>query len=87
MSLLSRLQNELRFISEVLVVTRSWGSSVSIVSNYIQTGRLGFDPWQGQRIFLLASASRSGTHLAFYPVGAGGPFPGVKRGRGVTLTI
>jgi hypothetical protein len=28
----------------------------------------------------------SGAHPASYPMGTGGPFPGVKRGRGVTLT-
>jgi hypothetical protein len=28
----------------------------------------------------------SGAHPASYPVGTGGPYPGVKRGRGVTLT-
>jgi hypothetical protein len=28
----------------------------------------------------------SGAHPASYPVGTGGSFPGVKRGRGVTLT-
>jgi hypothetical protein len=35
------------------------------------------------------SSSQTGSeaHLASCPVGTGGPFPGVKRGRGVTLTI
>jgi hypothetical protein len=28
----------------------------------------------------------SGAHPASYPMGTGGSFPGVKRGRGVTLT-
>jgi hypothetical protein len=28
----------------------------------------------------------SGAHPASYPMGTGGPFPGVKRGRGVMLT-
>jgi hypothetical protein len=28
----------------------------------------------------------SEAHPASYPVGTGGPFPGVKRGRGVSLT-
>jgi hypothetical protein len=27
-----------------------------------------------------------GAHSASYPMGTGGPFPGVKSGRGVTLT-
>jgi hypothetical protein len=28
----------------------------------------------------------SEAHPAFYPIGTGDPFPGAKRGRGVTLT-
>jgi hypothetical protein len=39
-----------------------------------RAGRSGFDPQQGQRIFLLASAS----HPASYSMGTGGPFPGGK---------
>jgi hypothetical protein len=39
---------------------RSRGSSVSIVSDYgLDTGRSGFDPWQGQKIFPPSSVSRS----------------------------
>jgi hypothetical protein len=38
-------------------------------------------------MFLVASVQTgSGAHPASCPVGTGGPFPGVKRGRGVTLT-
>jgi hypothetical protein len=40
------------------------------------TGRSGFDPWQGQRIFPLACVQTgSGAHPASYPMGTGGPFP------------
>jgi hypothetical protein len=39
------------------VIECHWGSVVSIVS-WLQTGRLGFDPWQKQRISSLASVSR-----------------------------
>jgi hypothetical protein len=40
-------------------------------------------------IFLLASCveTSSEAHPASYPTGTGGSFPGVKRNRGVTLTI
>jgi hypothetical protein len=44
------------------------------------TGRSGFDPRQGQRIFPLASVSRPALGPTQPPV------PGVKRGRGVMLT-
>jgi hypothetical protein len=52
------------------------------------TGRSRFDFRQGQRIIPLASCVQtgSGTHPASCTMGTGGPFPGVKRGRGVTLT-
>jgi hypothetical protein len=33
----------------------------------------------------LCFQTSSDAHLASYPMGTGGPFPGVKRGRGVTL--
>jgi hypothetical protein len=36
--------------------------------------------------FSLCVPTGSGAHPAFCLVGTGGPFPGVKRGRGVTLT-
>jgi hypothetical protein len=35
---------------------------------------------------LLCVQTSSEAHPTFYPMGTGGPFPGVKRGRGVTLT-
>jgi hypothetical protein len=40
------------------------------------TGRSGFDPWQGQRIFPLACVQTgSGAHPASCTMGTGGPFP------------
>jgi hypothetical protein len=57
-------------------------------SVWLRAGRSGFDPRQGQRIFLLAPASRSDLGPTQPPVQwvAGVFSPGVKRGRGVTLT-
>jgi hypothetical protein len=57
----------------------NWGSSVSVVPVYRLDDR-GSIPGR-ERIFPVASVSRPA-----HPVGTGGPFPGVKRGRGVTLT-
>jgi hypothetical protein len=50
------------------------------VSDYGLDDRGSIDPRQGQRIFLLAAASRPapGPHPSSYSVGTGGPFPGVK---------
>jgi hypothetical protein len=43
------------------------------------TGRSGFDPRRGQRIFPLTSVQTgSGAHPASCTMGAGGPFPGAK---------
>jgi hypothetical protein len=52
------------------------------------TGRSGFDPWQGQRIFPVASVSRPALGPTHPPVQwvPGVLSPGVKRGRGVMLT-
>jgi hypothetical protein len=54
-----------------------------------RAGRPGFDPRQGQRIFLLVSASRPALGLTQLPVQwvPGAFSPGVKRGRGALLTI
>jgi hypothetical protein len=65
------------------------GSSVSIVlATGWSTGRSRFDPRQGQRIFPLTSVSRpvlgpTQTPVQWVP---GVLSPGIKRGRGVTLT-
>jgi hypothetical protein len=55
---------------------------------WLRTGRSGFDPRQEQRIFLLVPASRPALgptqpNVQWVP---GVLSPGVKRGRGVTLT-
>jgi hypothetical protein len=65
------------------------GSSGSIVSDYGLDDRVSrFDSRQGQRIFLLAPASRPALRLIQPPIQwvPGVLSPGVKRGRGVTLT-
>jgi hypothetical protein len=69
-----------------LTVFRSRGSSVSIVSDYGLDDR-GSIPDRGQRIFLLASASKSALGPTQPPVQwvPGVLSPGLKRGRGVTL--
>jgi hypothetical protein len=68
---------------------REPGSSGSIVSGY------GLDYWAiGVRSpagakdfsFNLCVHTGSGAHPASCTMGTGGPFPGAKRGRGVTLT-
>jgi hypothetical protein len=57
-------------------------------SVWLRTGRSGFDPRQGQRIFLLAPASRPALGPTQPPIKwvPGVLSPEVKRGRGVTLT-
>jgi hypothetical protein len=52
------------------------------------TGRLRFDPRQRQKDFSsgLCVQTGSGAHPASCIMGTGGSFPGLKRGRGVTLT-
>jgi hypothetical protein len=61
------------------------GSSVSVL---LQTGRPGLDPRQGQRIFPLASVFRPALNPTQPPIQwvPGVLSPGVKRGRGMTLT-
>jgi hypothetical protein len=65
----------------------SRGSSISSV--WLRTGRPGFDPRQRQRIFILVSASNPALGPTQSPVQwvPGILSPGVKRGRGVMLTI
>jgi hypothetical protein len=65
---------------------RSWGSSVSIVSDYRLDDR-GSMPGRGKGFFCsLCIQSSSEVHPASYPMSTGCPFLGVKRGRGATLT-
>jgi hypothetical protein len=59
---------------------RSLGSSVSIVPDYSLDER-GSIPYKGRGF-----SSSSEAHSASYPVRTGSNFPGVKRGRAVTLT-
>jgi hypothetical protein len=84
------MRMELAIIPILIVISKSRGSSVSILSGYgLDDRAIGFDPRQGQRIFFpLACVSRPALVPAQPPVqwGTGGPFPGAKRGRGVTLT-
>jgi hypothetical protein len=44
----------------------SWGTSVSIVSDYRMNDQ--FDPWHRQRIFLLASVARPALRLTQPPI-------------------
>jgi hypothetical protein len=67
----------------------SRGSSVSIVSDYELDDRaIGVRSLTGAKNFSsnLCVQTGSGAHLAYCTIGTGGPFPGAKRGRGVTLT-
>jgi hypothetical protein len=66
---------------------RGWGSSVSKVSDYRLDDR-GSTPGKGKAFFFSSLCVQTGSEArpASYPTGTGGPFPGVNRGRGVTLT-
>jgi hypothetical protein len=68
---------------------RSQGSSGSIVSDYGMDDRaIGVRSPAGAKDFSssLCVQTGSGAHPASYPMGTGVLSPGVKRGRGVTLT-
>jgi hypothetical protein len=68
---------------------RSRGSSGSIVSDYgLDDRAIGVRFPAGAKDFSsnLCVQTGSGAHPVSCPVGTGGPFPGAKRGRGVTLT-
>jgi hypothetical protein len=65
------------------------GSSVSIVSDYgLDDRAIGVRSPAGAKDFSssLFVQTGSGAHPASCKMGNGGPFPGDKRGRGVTLT-
>jgi hypothetical protein len=67
----------------------SRGSSGSIVSDYELDNRaIGVRSQAGAKDFSsnLCVQTGSGAHPASCTMGTGGPFPGVKRGRGVMLT-
>jgi hypothetical protein len=60
--------------------------SVSVVSDY-RLDDQGSIPGRGKDFSsILCFHTRSEAHPASYPVCTGGPLPGEKRGRGVTLT-
>jgi hypothetical protein len=68
---------------------RSRGSSGSIVSDYgLDDRAIGVRSPAGAEDFSsnLCAQTGSGAHPASCTMGTGGPFPGVKRGRGVMLT-
>jgi hypothetical protein len=68
---------------------RSRGSSVSIVSGYgLDNRAIGVRSPAGAKVFSsnLYVQTGSEAHPASCRVDTGGPFPGAKRGRGVTLT-
>jgi hypothetical protein len=70
-------------------VTRSRGSSVSIVSDYrLDDWVIGVRSPAGAKDFSsnLCVQTGSEAHTASCTMGIGGPFPGTKCGRGVTLT-
>jgi hypothetical protein len=70
-------------------VTRRHYTQCTLSSHvWLRTGRPGFDPRQGQRIFRLTSASRPAVGPTQLPVKwvPGAISAGVKRGRGVMLT-
>jgi hypothetical protein len=65
------------------------GSSVSIVSDYgLDDLAIEVRSPAGANDFscILCVQTGFGAHPASCPMGTGGPFPGVKHGRGVTLT-
>jgi hypothetical protein len=67
----------------------SRGSSVSIVSDYgLDDRAIGVRSPEGAKDFSsnLCVQNGYGAHPPFCPIGNGGPFPGAKLGRGVTLT-
>jgi hypothetical protein len=67
---------------------RRVAQSVQCLATGWTTGRSRFDPRRRRNYFpsSLCIQTGSGAHPASCTMGTGGPFPGVKRGRGVTLT-
>jgi len=70
-------------ISQTTDVTGGSGSSVGIATDYGLDGP-GIESWWGARFSAPVQTGR-GAHPASYTMGTGS-FPGVKCGRGVTLT-
>jgi hypothetical protein len=72
-----------------LHVCNGWrGAGIGLHGVLLRTGQ-GSITGRGVKIYPLASCvqTSSEAHPASCPVGTGGLFPGVKLGRGVTLTI
>jgi hypothetical protein len=71
-------------LSELVPASDEVGPITSQYSVWLQTGRPGFDPWQRQRIFPLASASKLALGPTQPPVQRVLRVlsPGVKHGRG-----
>jgi hypothetical protein len=78
-----------KLILRCFFTPRSPGSSVSIVSHYgLDDRAIGVRSSTGAKDFysILCVQTGSGVHPVYCTMGTGGPFPGAKRGRGVTLT-
>jgi hypothetical protein len=79
-----------KYLSRYCVLTRSRVSSGSIVSDYgLDDRAIEVRSPAGEKDFSssLCVQTGSGAHPASCTMGAGGPFPGVKRGRGETLPL
>jgi hypothetical protein len=79
----------LAFLSSAADIGRSWSSSVSIVSEYgLDDREIGVRSPAEARNFSsnLGVQTGSEAHPVSCTMGTVGPFPGAKRGRGVTLT-
>jgi hypothetical protein len=77
------------YFMDLYAVSRSRGCSVSIVSGYGLADRaIELRSPAGAKDFssILCVQTGSGAHPASCTMSTGGPFPGAKRGRGVTLT-
>jgi hypothetical protein len=86
-------QNNHCWVETINITSISWYNvslsvNVLYVPDFLRNGRSRFDPRQGQTIFPLASVSRPavGPTQPLVQWVPGVPSPGVKRGRGVTLT-
>jgi hypothetical protein len=66
----------------------SMGDGVAQSVYWLQTGQSGFGPWQRQKIFSLVSVSRPALKPTQPPIQwVPAVLPGLKRSRGVMLTI
>jgi hypothetical protein len=78
---------KLLIYNESIIVQQELGW-LSQCNVWLQTRQSGFDPRHRQRLFPsnVCVQTSPEAHPASYPTGIGDSFPGVKRGRGVTLT-